>query len=479
MLLAWLHLFLHVPGIDFTDLPLDDAGTWGVAHRPLRELLTLPTEFHSQPPLYYWLLRAVMTFGSAAWYLRGFSWLWCLAFLLYVLLAFDELSLLARAALCFVFLRAELTNYLSTAVRPYAMAACLTLVSLVQLGRLIASPSRRRAIGYAAVTLAMLYTMAFEIAVLLVQGLVVVAILAVELVRSGWGTTWPRRRTLVLAMAAVCVGYVPYLAMAVHYQLRANAVDNLPKVKALATYEGVIAEQLRFAPAVVTLLLVLAAIGIVAELRQRRPAVLAWALTVPGSIAFVWYFISGRSPIGPQPKYATPALVSLCVLAAMGVHHLTVRYARVAWGVLVAYLALTSWASYQTFHAWAAAPRVVGPFEQMHREVAVQPGRKVVFFDVGYDGQHFEYVIRHDPTVTTATRRGPGWASGGDLLTDDYVRDTIAATEATTRCFYYHVERADGPYARVFVPEMQRRGYVPAPPVTPVYRRNVVGFCRP
>jgi hypothetical protein len=147
--------------------------------------------------------------------------------------------------------------------------------------------------------------------------------------------------------------------------------------------------------------------------------------------------------------------------------------------VLIVYLAFHVWPEYQRFHGWWHTPRAVGPFEVLRRQLAAIPGNKIVFFDTGYEGQHFEYVIRHDRTVSAATRRGSGWASGGDVLTDDYIRDTIAATAATTRCYYYYLERPAGPYAHTFVTELQRRGYTPGPPVSSLYRRTVPGFCRP
>src|SRR2546430_6419188 len=155
VLLGCLHLFVHGAWIDRDELILDEAGTWGVAVQPLGRLLTLPTEFHSQPPLYYIVLHLLLHAGSAPWFLRGFSWLCCLLFIGYALFFIEELSLLARVVLCLLFLHGDLTHYLATSVRPYAMAAFCTLVASVTLVRLARAPTRRRLVAYAAWALAM------------------------------------------------------------------------------------------------------------------------------------------------------------------------------------------------------------------------------------------------------------------------------------------------------------------------------------
>ena len=67
LLISWLHLFVHGTRIDHSELDLDESGTWGVARRSLGVVLTLPTEFHSQPPLYYLILHGIIQISSSTW----------------------------------------------------------------------------------------------------------------------------------------------------------------------------------------------------------------------------------------------------------------------------------------------------------------------------------------------------------------------------------------------------------------------------
>lgn len=482
ILIAWLHLFVHGTRIDHHELVLDEAGTWGVATRPFLEVLTLPTEFHSQPPLYYLILHVIAGIDSSPWVLRGFSWLCCLLVVLFILFHADELALHTRVFASLLFVFSDLTSYLATTVRPYGLATLCTLVSSVLLVRLLRRPTRRRAIAYGIWTTAMLYTMAFDVAVLMVHGLVVAGLCAhTALVHGeGWRPVLRRNQDLLVALAAVGVAYLPYLAMAVHYQYKPNPTRTLDLVLRLTTYEVTFQDHFGLASPMMAGLYALCAFAIFAELRARNVTVWLWPLLAVGQVAFVYFFIIGRSSIGAQGKYMMPAFVAMVVLASLGFQQLTRPVVRGLWPVLVVVMAVLAWPRYQQFRQALAAPRPVGPFETLHREMARQPGKKLIFFDVGYDGQHLEYVIRDDPQVATATRRGRGWASGGEShLTDDYVADTITRTAAFTRCYYYFLQHPQGPYSRVFVPAMQRLGYAPLPPLPLIHGRQVPGFCKP
>ena len=80
--ISFLHLFKHGTRIDHAELWLDESSTYGVAVRSLGTVFTLPTEFHSQPPLYYLLLHLLCKLSSARWVIRGLSWFSCLLSLL-------------------------------------------------------------------------------------------------------------------------------------------------------------------------------------------------------------------------------------------------------------------------------------------------------------------------------------------------------------------------------------------------------------
>ena len=54
--------------------------------------------------------------------LRGLSWLLSLGFIAFVLVALDELGLVARWAMAVLFVLNDFTHYLSQELRPYALA---------------------------------------------------------------------------------------------------------------------------------------------------------------------------------------------------------------------------------------------------------------------------------------------------------------------------------------------------------------------
>jgi hypothetical protein len=257
VLIAWLHLFRHGTNIDHNELPLDDAGTWGVAVHSLVTVFTLPTEFHSQPPLYYLVLHFIAGINDAPWVLRGF---------------------------------------------------------LVFFLRMLREPTRRRAFAYAVWTLLMAYTMAFEVAVLLVQGVFFALVCCVELPWKGPGQLWRRRHMLFLAMMTVAIGYLPYLAMAIHYQYRPNPVDTTSAVLNFLTCQNTFAEHFGFTPIMLTLLGLFSVVGLFHRFQEGRLESLLLPLLCAGQVAFVWYFIVGRSSIGPLGKYMMPAFVAACLL---------------------------------------------------------------------------------------------------------------------------------------------------------------------
>jgi len=139
--ISLLHLFTNTLGIRHSDMSLDDAGTWGIANRSLATQLTLPTEFHSQPPLYYVLLHVLLYFSSAPWFLRGISWTFCWILMLFVLFGWHELDLISRVAFCLFFLGAGMTPYFASCVRPYGLACLLTVAASVAFLRLGVAPS--------------------------------------------------------------------------------------------------------------------------------------------------------------------------------------------------------------------------------------------------------------------------------------------------------------------------------------------------
>jgi hypothetical protein len=459
VLLAVYHLFL-ARGIGTSELWLDESSTWNVAHRPLLSVLSLPTAFHSQPPLYYLVLHVLMKVSDARLFLRGWSWLCVLGLLQYVLLCVDELSLLSRAFFCLLFLSSALPGYLSTALRPYGMAALTTFVSTILFLRMLREPTKKAAIRYGVAALVMLYTMAFDVWVIVIHGACWTAHLAFQTVTEGPRAVWTRRRASVLAMPAIAVGYLPYLWMAVHFQYQKNASADLSYALQSGHQFFIANEFFAFAPSVMTGLYAFIVLGLWGELRARRFSSLVWIGIAVGQVAFVVYFMYGRNAIGPTGRYMTPAFPAVCMLAALGFEQLSARPARLVWQLVPLLLLYLVWPLYVPFRAYLKDPSPIGEWGRLRRAILGRPGDAAVFFDVGYGGQDFQYVVRHDPRIRTFTMPGERGNAGGDNHLDpEYILRSIAETHETVRCYYYQVIRGDGVYARTFVPEMRRLGY--------------------
>jgi hypothetical protein len=489
-LLCGRHLFVHGTGLGDVEMVLDEAGTWGVANRPLATLLTLPTEFHSQPPLYYFLLRLATILNDSVLFMRGLSWFFCLLTLLFVLFFCHELSLIARVFFVLMFLHADLTHEMATTVRPYAMSVFLTLVATVMLVRLFRQPSRWAMGLYIGFAVAMAYTMAFEVAVLLAHGLFVAGVVVVDAFkppprREGLSRSWASRlrqgfmghRQLVAAIMVVAIAYLPYVAMAVHYQYAENTGASFAALWRLDTYRVTVLEHFGLPEPIMFIYLGLWLLAAAGGVRTPDAAVVLWTIVGILQIAFVYYFIVGRSMV--LGKYMAPTFLALCMLGAIGGQRLLPRADVPAWGTLVAVLVLSAAAPFDAFGAYLRAPRQVVQFERLRNELVKSPGRKIVFFDVGFLGQHLEYEIRNDPQITTATMRGRGWGSAGDNhLTPAYVTKTIETNAATTECFYYFLESAAGPYTTAFVPTLNRLGFKKVPRLPDTHGRQVPGFCK-
>lgn len=475
ILVSLLQLFIRGINIDHPELWLDESSTYGVAVHPLLRVFTLPTEFHSQPPLYYLVLHFLIKVSSERWVIRGLSWLCCFLLMQFVLFFADELTLLARVFFCLLFLFSAESHYLSTALRPYGMAALFTVVSSVMFVRMLRDPTRHRAVVYVIWTVLLLYTMAFDVGVALAQGLFITAIWIADAWKLGVRGMLSRHRYSVAAMAACAVAYAPYLLMALHFQYRPNATPTFHHAWNVDIYTSGLQEL--FGSGLVpqmSMVYAFAGVALLAGLRDRDVTVWSWPLVIVVQIAFVWVFIVGRSAIGVQGRYMVPAYVATAVLATLGFQRAVPAISRTAWTVLTVWLLYTAWISFQEFHQYMHTPLPVGKWESLRNAMKKQPGKKVIFFDVGYSGQDFEYVIRKDADIVTATERGRGWASGGEgTLSEAYINDTIERALPDTRCFYYYLEAPQGRYAQVFLPAMKRHNLVEIEPIG-----NTHGFCK-
>jgi hypothetical protein len=475
-LVALVHLFRNGQGLATKELSLDEAGTWGIAVQSFWRNCTLPTEFHSQPPLYYFLLHFLVKFGESELYMRSVSWLFCLGLVGFAIFGLREINPLSRVLLSVIFVLNGLTNWISRNVRPYAMAALAGFLSLVFFVRFLEEPSRKRAVAYAVATTVVLWVTPLAVWTFAVQILYALALVGVHLRRHGFRAALERYRLVAVAMLTTGLLYIPYFVMAVHYQLAPgpglsatlHAVLSWENLRGV--FESFLLVGLPFSLAILGLLL----LAVVVELAARRPAVLLWLLVAVGHIGFAYGFLLGRTRVFYH--YMTPAFPAFCFLVALGFHHLTQGASRHAFKVAVTVVLLLALTYFGEFRASVAAPMPDQGWRRVRTALAAIPGQKVIFFDTGYYGQFLEYYARRDRDLVLATMKGTGWASGGnDHLDPGYVQGVIREHGSRPICYLYRVN--EGPrsqYRPTFVPAVKALGYVEMPALEGTAR-----YCRP
>ena len=476
VLVALVHLFRNGQGLAAKELSLDEAGTWGIAVKSFWRNCTLPTEFHSQPPLYYFLLHFLVKFGESELYMRSISWLSCLGVVGFAIFGLREINPLSRVLLAVIFVLNGLTNWISRNVRPYALAALAGFLSLVFFVRFLAEPSRKRAINYAVATTVVLWVTPLAVWTFAAQIFYALVLVSVSLRRHGLRATIERYRLVALAMLVTGLLYLPYFVMAVHYQLAPgpglsatlHAALNWQNLRGV--FKSFLLVGLPFSLALLGLIL----LAVVAELAARRPAVLLWLLVAVGHIGFAYGFLLGRT--GVFYHYMTPAFPAFCFLVALGFHHLTQGASRHAFKVASAVVLVLALTYFGEFRASVAAPMPDQGWRRVRAALAAIPGQKVIFFDTGYFGQFLEYYARKDRDVVLATMKGTGWASGGaGFLQPSYVQGVIREHGTKPVCYLYRVN--EGPrsqYRSTFVPAVKALGYVEMPALEGIYR-----YCRP
>jgi hypothetical protein len=471
-----VHLFKNGQGFALKELSLDEAGTWGIAVKSLWRNFTLPTEFHSQPPFYYFFLHFLVKFGESELLMRATSWLFCLGVVGFAIFGLREINPPARVLLAVCFVLNGLTSWISHNVRPYAMAALAVFLSLVFFVRFLEDSSRKRAIAYAVATIVMLYITPLAVWTFAMQILFGLSLVGVHLGRHGFRATRDRYRWVAATVLATGLLYLPYFVMAIHYQLKPGPGMGRALQAALVwpNFRGVIEGFSLLPQPYFFAVLGLVVLAVAAELTARRPAVLLWLAVAVGHIGFAYGFLFGRT--GVYYHYMTPAYPAFCFLVALGFHHLTQGASKHALKVTSAVVLMIALSYFAEFRASVAAPMPEQGWRRVRTALAAIPGQKVIFMDTGYYGQFLEYYARKDHDLVLATMKGTGWASGGDNHLDrGYVEGVIREHGTKPVCYFYRVD--EGPrsqYRPAFVPAVKALGYTEMPALEGMAR-----YCRP
>jgi hypothetical protein len=422
------------------ELFLDDAGTFFVALLPIRDVLTVPTIYHAQPPLFYLVLRAWVHLGDSEPVLRALPMIFMVCAGL-TLLSTSWLPPLARVVAAAVLLLTWYGEYLTSSVRPYSLSVWLSAWSCLLFLALLLGFHRRTAwyAGYVLVTVLMAYSLAMTSWILLAQGLCALVACGVAAARSGFRRACEERGALFLSLAAVAALYLPYVIGVWRIQGHLGTPSIVASLAAAANPRYFVSGPLYVLglPAGLGYLALAVAVYAAANgARRRDPLVCALVTFVVVQIAMTHGFLEGRSPFGT--RYLAPAYPALCLLVGLGADRLVARFRAASIG-LAACAACVLVAALVVFLRAPHAPPV-GAWRQVRADLQQLPGTKVVFFDIGWDALRLWYEVRHDQDVRIMSDPGSGWGTGGQLMTPEYVTRVVDLNAGPTTMFFYEFD---------------------------------------
>lgn len=442
------------------ELSLDEASTFFVAARPFRDVLTLPISFHAQPPLYYLALHEWLRVGDSEPWLRLLSLLFMLGAAVTLLRA-SWLSPEARLITLGVLLLSDYGLYLTGVVRPYALVAWLSLWSCLLFCAILIHGHRstRAYAAYIIVTSLMAYSLAMGSWLLLSEGVCLLVAIGLAWRRGGAKHARRQHGGLLLALASVGLVYLPYVVAVSRLHGALGHPSFGASLGAALNPRYYVSGPLYLLAMPFRLGLVAAAFtayGVWTGLRRRDALIGVLLGIVAIQVAMTHGFLEGRSPFAF--RYLAPAYPAVCLLAGIGAGRWleTTRRAR----QVVAACAACVLAAAGVAAARAPQQAPGGVWRQVRGDLALFSGPKVVFFEIGWDGQPLQYEARHDPALRVMTNPGPGWGTGGQTMTPEYVSGVIAREARSPAAFFYHVDPlAHGAaFETAFVPAMARRG---------------------
>jgi hypothetical protein len=470
-LVTLLHLFRNGLNIDHKELWGDEAATFLLAVHPISDVLTMPTRIHSQPPLYYLLIHFVAPFGASEFILRGISWALCMGLLYFILFSLRELRLLSRVLLALLFIFNEFTVYLAQELRPYSLSALTSFVATAYLARLADAPTRWRTFAaYVAAATLMLYSLAFDVGVLLAHGLWALGFLLLRIRERGLRDAARTYYRVPLALASIALLYLPYLVFVSSHHLhegKPSLAGSLRELTTWARYAGTIQE---LTPIDFPFSYALYGLALYAVVARRGSKAWLWALVLFVQIAFVHGFMYGRYK--PLLRYMTPAFPALIYLVALGFDHLIRQKPRRLWAVALAVLLALTIKLGPTYASYARAPLPEQNWRRLSTELKKIEGKKAIFFRTGLYSVMLAYIARGDADIQILNggkdSLPPGFnapAIGADPITKKFVEQSIEKHRPDTRCFFYSMDRRrpgrDALFEGTFVPAMEKLGYEP------------------
>ena len=456
------------------ELILDEAATFFVAVRSLRDVLTLPVSFQAQPPLFYLVLHEWLRFGDAEPWLRVLP----LVFMVLAgvtLLLTSWLTRLTRVVSLALLLLTSYGGYLTSFLRPYSLAVWLSLWSCLLFFSLLVRPGRRVAsyVWFVVVSALMAYSVAMTSWILVAEGLCAVAAVGLASAENGVRRSLEQYRGLLLSLAALALIYLPYVVSVWFLQRQIGAASFRATLAAATNVRYYVSGPVFLLAMPAGLgYVALAAVGYAAWIgaRRRDPLIGVLMTVVVVQIGLTHGILAGRSDFAF--RYLAPAYPALCLLVGLGADRLFSRFRGTS--LVVAACAACVLAAAAVAFARAPHQPPVGPWRQVGADLVRLPGSKVVFFDIGWDAQRLQYEVRHDPDVRVMSNPGTGWGTGGREMTNEYVTRLIHEEAGPTTMFFYEFDPVwrSAVFDEAFAPAMSRQG------CARVYQRDVPTYTR-
>jgi hypothetical protein len=438
-------------------LILDEATTYLVAVRPWRALLTLPTTFQSQPPVFYLLLHAWLRVADGEAWLRLLPAI-CMAAGALVIAAARWLPPGARFVAIAMLLLSPFSRELATFVRPYALSETLAAASMLLCYRLLTpAADRRTAIAYVLVTVLMLYTLAMAMWVFTAEAAILGVVLIATAARAAVSAAIAKFRVGIVSVIIVGILFLPYAVLAWITQGSIGHPTLGASLRAALNPRYYVSGPLLYLtlPWHATVLPVAFAAIAVADALWRRDHFVAFLIAfVIVQIACTHGFLEGRS--GFAFRYLAPAMPALYLIVGLGAARLADAVRRSSRIAAVIGLVLLSCAAVAAARTWNQPH--IGVWRDVAADLRRLPGPKMVFFDVGWEAAPFAYEVRHDADVHLMTDPGTGWATAGQAMSSAYVTRAIDAGAGAMRMFFYQFNPTGhrSTFDETFAPAMAR-----------------------
>jgi hypothetical protein len=333
-----LHLLTNSVFIGTKPFWIDESSTYEISRLPVAEIPLALTHSHKQPPLFYWVAHFVSSFGDSPAFLRGISFAFMAAALIFVMLGIKELSIPSRLLCSLLLTVSPFSLYLAREFRPYAMGAFFILISSVYLYRVLKRGTGwRPVITYGLAALGLQYSLILNSWVFGCQMLAVGAVFIFQAKENGIRAAVAFYQPLLWICLILSAGYAIFLFWISHSpvvldffweiedfdywsRIRRNVTENLLPIIAMKGGPFGTFGSIGFPVASIGLFLA----GIILSIKYSPGISLYLVSIFAGQIAFSTY-VTYETLAWFSWRYLTASFIAFIVLAALGYELLVAR----------------------------------------------------------------------------------------------------------------------------------------------------------